>query len=67
MTLAEQALYGREFKTVPMPFALYCYNCNGTIHKGEPALRYDAATFTHPTCPNVPLKTFAPHKYGDNR
>lgn len=64
MTLAEYNLMGREFTTVAMPFSLYCYKCNLTIRKGEPAKRYDAATFTHTTCPSTPHKTFAPHKYG---
>lgn len=63
MTLAEQALYGRDFTTVTMPFALYCYKCNVTMQKGELALRYDAATYVHETCPSTPHKTFAPHKY----
>lgn len=66
MTLAEQHLKGRDFETVPMPFPLYCYTCNVLVHTGEPAKRYDAATFTHTACPTTPLKTFAPHKYGGN-
>ncbi len=64
MTLAEQALAGRDFTTVLAPLSVYCFKCNVTIPKGELVLRYDAATFTHENCPNTPHKTFAPHKYG---
>lgn len=67
MTLAEQAIHGREFTTLAMPFALYCYLCNVTIMPGDPAKKYDGATYTHVTCPTTPHKTFAPHKYGGTR
>lgn len=67
MTLAEQALYGREFKTVLSPLTVYCYKCNVIIHEGELVQQYDGATFVHQTCPSTPHRTFAPHKYGDAR
>lgn len=65
MTLAEQALAGREFKTVQMPdnFQIVCSLCNGMVRPGDLAKRFDGATYTHETCPNLPLKTFAPHRY----
>lgn len=67
MTLAEQALHGREFTTIATPFSVYCYKCNVTIQKGSLSLRFDAATYVHETCPTTPHKTFAAHKYGDAR
>lgn len=65
MTLAEQALVGRDFTTVAAPFNVYCYKCNVTIPTGMPANRFDGATFTHTSCPSTPHKTFAAHKYGN--
>lgn len=64
LTLAEQHLVGRDSTTGPAPLSVYCYTCNVTIRKGELASRFDAATFTHVTCPSSPHRTFAPHKYG---
>lgn len=66
MTLAEQALYGREFTTVSMMHQVYCYKCNLIMRVGDLAFMFDAATFTHESCPTTPLKTFAPHKYGSH-
>lgn len=69
MTLAENELRGREFMTVLMPatFQVYCYLCNGRIKPNELCNRYNGATWTHEHCPNTPIKTFAPHKYGEAR
>lgn len=67
MSLAEQSLAGRDFTTVAAALAVYCYRCNVPIRKGEPALRYDGATYTHTTCPTIAHKTFAAHKYGSAR
>lgn len=64
MSLAEQALWGRTFKTILAPLSIYCYKCNTMIRIGELVKRYGGATYTHETCPNTPHKTFAPHKYG---
>lgn len=65
MTLAEYALKDRESTVGPAPMNVYCFLCNLTVQKGEPARRYDAATFTHFACPNLSHKTYAAHKYGD--
>ena len=67
MSLAEQALVGRDFTTIALQFSVYCYKCNAIMRPGEPVMKYDGATFTHINCPNTPFKTFAPHKYGGNR
>lgn len=67
MSLAEYALRDRESTTVSMPFNLYCFKCNIPIQKGEPALKFDAATYTHHNCPALTHKTVAPHKYGENK
>lgn len=64
MTLAEQALVGRDFDTVLTPHPVYCYKCNLIMAVDVLAHRYDAATYTHETCPTTPHKTFAPHRYG---
>lgn len=65
MTLAEQALVGLSFTTVLMPenFQTYCSLCNVLMRPGTLAKRYDGATYTHETCPNLPLKNIAVHKY----
>lgn len=69
MTLAEQALVGRAFKTMVLPnnFAVYCYKCNAIMSTGMLVQKFDGATYTHETCPSTPFKTFAPHKYGGTR
>jgi hypothetical protein len=63
MTLAEQALAGRDYSTVLTPHSVYCYKCNIIMPQNELARRYDAATYTHDTCPSTPLKNVAVHKY----
>ena len=65
MTLAEQAIVGREFKTVVLPdgFNVYCVKCNTIMRSGTLTKRYDGATYAHETCPNLPLKNVAVHKY----
>lgn len=67
MTLAEQSLAQRAFKTMVAPFAVYCYLCNIIMAAGTLTKRFDAATYTHELCPKRHHKTFAPHKYGANR
>lgn len=63
MTLAEQALHGREFTTVLTPLTVYCYKCNLIMPTGTLAQKFDGATYTHETCPSTPLKNVAVHKY----
>lgn len=63
MTLAEQALVGRDFETCLAPHAVYCFKCNIIMQKDTLTLRYDGATYTHETCPSTPLVNVAIHKY----
>lgn len=62
MTPFQYTLENRDFTTVPMPFSLYCASCQTYIRQGEPAKRFDAATFTHVVCPKTPHRNFAAHK-----
>lgn len=63
MTLAEYAIKGREYDLVTAPHNVYCFLCNLIVHKNEGVRKYDAATYTHITCPKLPHRTYAPHKY----
>ena len=64
LTLAEQTLKGREFQTGLTQHPIYCYTCNLIMPKDTLAKRYDAATYTHETCPNTVMKTYSAHRYG---
>lgn len=57
-------LAGREFTTVPMPFATYCAvgKCQTLILPNTPVKKYDGATFAHVNCPKTNHRTFAAHK-----
>lgn len=65
MTLLEYRLDEETPELTTMPFNLYCARskCNTIIRKGAPALRYDAATYTHDKCPETPFRHFAAHKH----
>lgn len=69
MTYYVDSLEQRESTLVTLPegFQVYCVKCNGMITNEGVAKRYDGATYTHVKCPKVPLKAFAPHKYGPVR
>ncbi len=63
----DKALLERESFLVSQPIAVYCSlsTCTTLIMPGFPALKYDAATFTHVNCPTSPRKHIAPHKQQD--
>lgn len=69
MTYFVDDLDVRDFTVVSLPetFQVYCAKCNGMCSGGTKVKRFDGATYTHLTCPKVPLKAFAPHKYGPVR
>lgn len=68
MTLRDDMLNeSTEFKTIPMPIALYCAfsHCQTLIKKGTPVKKFDGATYVHVSCPDSPLREFAAHKQPD--
>lgn len=67
MTNQEYALDNEEFDLVALPLNVYCSrsDCQTLMHEGVTVKRYNAATFTHVTCPSTPLRNFAAHKQPD--
>ena len=62
MTLAEQALHGREFEIVLSPHPIYCFKCHIIMGKGTLVQRYDSTKMTHTKCPDRPFRNVAIHR-----
>lgn len=67
MTSQEYALDNSDFDLVTLPLNVYCArsDCQLLMHEGIAVKRYDAATFTHVTCPTLNLRNFSAHKQPD--